>query len=121
MNLPLETINPALVVVQTDTPQGTGRPTTGKDGNVSRYKNRQLDMPPGTDRPLSKKYFFANPNCNGILNVRRLFIYLIIYDIGYRLQKLMHTVKSSNVVTLTDENIFFRKTFLTSPHNFFWY
>ncbi len=36
---------------------------------------------------------------------------------GYRL----YTVKSSYFVTLLDENIFFRKTFLTSPHNFFWY
>jgi hypothetical protein len=29
------------------------------------------------------------------------------------------TVKSSNFVTLLDENIFFHKTFLTSPHTFF--
>ncbi len=31
------------------------------------------------------------------------------------------TVKSSNFVTLLDENIFFHKTSLTSPHDFFWY
>ncbi len=31
------------------------------------------------------------------------------------------TVKSSNFGTLLEENIFIRKTFLTSPHNFFWY
>jgi hypothetical protein len=35
--------------------------------------------------------------------------------------RLIDTVKSSNFVTLLDENIFFHKTFLTSPHTFFRY
>ncbi len=59
-----------------------------------------------------------------MINLLYLLLYSILCHTGtaltpFKAKLSRNAVKSSNFVTLLDENIFFRKTFITSPHNFF--
>jgi hypothetical protein len=48
-------------------------------------------------------------------------IIMFCLELWYCVEKYHTTVKDSNFVTLLDENIFFLQTFLSTPHDFFWY
>jgi hypothetical protein len=73
-------------------------------------------------RDTSKRLSFSQ-RCSGKKDIKNVIVSesnmeLCISSLGI---KRPHTVKSSNFVTLLDENIFLHKTFLTSPHTFFRY
>jgi hypothetical protein len=70
-------------------PPGTETPSLHV--KISMYMEHQVQI-----GPSAEKCFFANPKCNGILNVRRLIIYLIIYDTEYKLIKVFTHMGTKN-------------------------